>query len=68
LAKTTANALATLQSVLRFARRRSWILTDPVELLEPEERPRPPRRLRGRVLGQSEIERLLSACRRADAS
>ena len=38
-AKTTANALATLQSVLRFARRRGWILADPVELLEPEERP-----------------------------
>ena len=37
-AKTTANALATLQSVLRFARRRGWILTDPIELLEPEER------------------------------
>jgi integrase len=60
--KTTANALATLQSVLRFARRRGWILGDPVELLEPEERPRPPRRLRGRVLGQAEIERLLAAC------
>ena len=40
-AKTTASALATLQSVLRFARRRGWILADPVELLEPEERPRP---------------------------
>ena len=61
-AKTTANALATLQSVLRFARRRGWILADPVELLEPEERPHPPRRSRGRVLGQSEIERLLDAC------
>jgi integrase len=61
-AKTTANALGTLHSVLRFARRRGWILADPVELLEPEERPRPPRRLRGRVLGQSEIERLLAAC------
>jgi len=61
-AKTTANALGTLQSVLRFARRRGWILNDPVELLEPEERPRPPRRPRGRVLGQAEIERLLDAC------
>jgi integrase len=61
-AKTTANALATLQSVLRFARRRGWILADPVELLEPEERPRPPHRLRGRVLGRAEIERLLGAC------
>lgn len=61
-AKTTANALATLQSVLRFARRRGWILADPVELLEPEERPHPPRRSRGRVLGQAEIERLPDAC------
>jgi integrase len=61
-AKTTANALATLQSVLRFARRRGWILADPVELLEPEERPHPPRHLRGRVLGQVEIMRLLDAC------
>ncbi len=60
--KTTANALSTLQSVLRFARRRGWILNDPVELLEPAERPRPPRRPRGRVLGQAEIERLLDAC------
>jgi integrase len=61
-AKTTANALGTLQSVLRFARRRGWMLADPVELLEPEERPRPPRRPRGRVLGQAEIERLLDTC------
>lgn len=61
-AKTTANALATLQSVLRFARRRGWIISDPIELLEPEERPQPPRRSRGRVLGQAEIERLLAAC------
>jgi integrase len=61
-AKTTANALGTLQSVLRFARRRGWILADPVELLEPEERPHPPRHSRGRVLGQAEIERLLDAC------
>jgi integrase len=59
--KTTANALATLQSVLRFARRRGWITADPVELLEPQERPRP-RRRRQRVLGRAEIERLLAAC------
>lgn len=58
-AKTTANSLATLQSVLRFARRRGWILVDPVELLEPDERPRPPRRPRGRVLGREEVARLL---------
>jgi integrase len=60
--KTTANALATLQSVLRFARRRGWIVADPVELLEPEERPRPPRRSRGRVLGREEMARLLDCC------
>lgn len=59
--KTTANALATLHSVLRFARRRGWITADPVELPEPEERPRPKRR-RQRVLGRAEIERLLAAC------
>lgn len=58
--KTTANALATLQSVLRFARRRGWITADPVELLEPQERPRH-RRRRQRVLGRAEIERLLAA-------
>jgi integrase len=60
--KTSANTLATLQSVLRFARRRDWITADPVELLEPEERPRPPRRPRGRVLGREEVARLLECC------
>jgi len=60
--KTIANALATLQSILRFARRRGWIVSDPVELLEPEERPRPPRRPRGRVLGREEVARLLDHC------
>src|SRR4051794_38590409 len=50
------------RAFLRFARRRGWILADPIELLEPEERPRPPRPSRGRVLGQVEIERLLAAC------
>ncbi len=60
-AKSTANALGTLQGILRFARRRGWVLTDSVELLEPEERPRHPRR-RQRVLGRPEIERLLDAC------
>jgi integrase len=60
--KTTANALATLQSVLRFARRRGWIVADPVELLEPGERPRPPRRSRGRVLGRKEVAHLLQCC------
>lgn len=60
-AKSTANALGTLQGILRFARRRGWVPTDPVELLEPEERPRHPQR-RQRVLGRPEIERLLDAC------
>jgi integrase len=60
-AKSTANALGTLQGILRFARRRGWALADPVELLEPDERPRHPRR-RQRVLGRPEIERLLDAC------
>ena len=60
-AKSTANALGTLQGILRFARRRGWMLADPVELLEPDERPRHPRR-RQRVLGRPEIERLLDAC------
>jgi hypothetical protein len=43
-----------------FARRHGWIAFDPVELLEHEEGPRPARR-RQRVLGRSEIERLLDA-------
>src|SRR5829696_3233738 len=60
-AKTSASTLATLQSVLRFARRRGWIVADPVERLEHDERPRPQRR-RQRVLGRAEIERLLAAC------
>ena len=60
-AKTSASALATLQSVMRFARRCGWIVADPVELLEPDERPRPQRR-RQRVLGRAEIERLLGIC------
>jgi integrase len=60
-AKTAASALATLQSVMRFARRCGWILADPVERLEHDERPRPVRR-RQRVLGRAEIERLLAAC------
>jgi integrase len=59
-AKTRTNALATLQSILRYDRRRGWIVIDPIELLESEERPRH-RRRRQRVLGRAEIERLLSA-------
>jgi DNA-binding CsgD family transcriptional regulator len=61
LAKTAASALATLHSVTSFARRCGWIVADPVELLERDERPRPERR-RQRVLGRTEIERLLGAC------
>jgi integrase len=60
-AKTSASALATLQSVMRFARRCGWIVADPVERLEHDERPRPQRR-RQRVLGRAEIERLFAAC------
>jgi integrase len=61
-AKTAASALATLQSVMRFARRCGWIIADPVERLEYDERPRPQRR-RQRALGRAEIERLLDASR-----
>jgi integrase len=60
-AKTAASALATLQSVMRFARRCGWTVADPVERLEHDERPRPVRR-RQRVLSRAEIERLLGAC------
>jgi len=60
-AKTAGGALSTLHSILRYARRRGWIVIDPVDLLESEERPRPARR-RQRALGQTEIERLLAAC------
>jgi hypothetical protein len=42
--KTTANAVATLHSLLRFALRRGWIVDDPVCKLETGERPRPERR------------------------
>lgn len=59
--KTSASALATLQSVMRFARRHGWIAGDPVEQLERDERPSAQRR-RQRVLGRAEIERLLAAC------
>jgi integrase len=60
-AKTSASALATLQSVIRFALRCGWIVADPVELLEHDERPRPQPR-RQPVLGRAEIERLLGVC------
>lgn len=60
-ARTTANAVASLHGVLRFALRRGWIVSDPVAKLEAGERPRPERR-RQRVLGREEIRRLLAAC------
>jgi integrase len=60
-AKTSASALATLHSVLRFARRHGWVTIDPVAELERDERPCLVRR-RQRVLGRDEIERLLDAC------
>ena len=47
--------------MMRFARRRGWIVADPVERLEHDERPRPERRCQ-RVLGRAEIERLLAVC------
>jgi integrase len=59
--KTAAGALATLHSIVRYARRHGWIALDPVDQLEADERPRPVRR-RQRVLGRGEIERLLAAC------
>jgi integrase len=59
--KTIAGALATLQSIVRFALRNGWIAHNPVERLESGERPHPiPRRQR--VLGRDEIVRLLVAC------
>jgi integrase len=58
--KTTAGALATLHSVVRFALRNRRIVDDPVSRLEADERPHPLRR-RQRVLGRDEIQRLLAA-------
>jgi len=60
-AKTSASALATLQSIMRYARRHGWIPADPVGQLEPDEHPRAAHR-RQRVLGRGDIERLLAAC------
>ena len=60
-AKTAAGALATLHSIIRYARRHGWIALDPIDQLEPNERPLPARR-RQRVLGRAEIQRLLAAC------
>jgi integrase len=59
--KTVAGALATLQSIVRFAVRNGWMAQNPVERLESCERPHPVPR-RQRVLGRDEIVRLLIAC------
>jgi integrase len=59
--KTVAGALATLQSIIRFALRNGWVAHNPVERLEAGERPHPVPR-RQRVLGRDEIARLLVAC------
>jgi hypothetical protein len=42
-ANTAAGALATLHSVIRYARRHGWIARNPVDQLEADERPRPTR-------------------------
>jgi integrase len=59
--KTVAGALGTLNNVMRFAVRNSWIAESPVEKLERCERPRPERHLQ-RALGREEIARLLDCC------
>jgi integrase len=59
--KTVAGALATLQSIVRFALRNGWMAHNPIERLEAGERPHPVPR-RQRVLGRDEIVRLLVAC------
>lgn len=59
--KTTANAVATLRSLLRLALRHGWIADDPVARLERGERPRPEPRAQ-RVLGREEVARLLAGC------
>jgi site-specific recombinase XerD len=53
--KTIAGAVATLESVMRFAVRNGWIADSPVGKLETDERPRPARRTH-RVLGQGFCE------------
>jgi hypothetical protein len=57
---TIARALATLNHLMRFAIRNSWIPENPVAKLETYERPRPAPHP-PRVLGQAEIARLLGA-------
>jgi integrase len=59
--KTIANALVPLGGILRFARRRGYVIDDPLRRLEKTERPRPTPRAQ-RVLARTEIDRLLRAC------
>jgi integrase len=59
--KTVAGALGTLNNVMRFAVRNSWIAESPVEKLERCERPRPERHPQ-QALGREEIARLLDCC------
>ncbi len=59
--KTVAGALGTLNNMMRFAVRNSWLAENPVERLERYERPRPDRRPQ-RALGREEIARLLANC------
>ncbi len=59
--KTRASALATLRSILRYARRQGWIPADPAARLERHERPRPLPRAQ-RALGREQIAALLDAC------
>jgi integrase len=58
--KTIAGALATLESIMRFAVRNGRIADSPVGKLETDERPRPARRTQ-RVLGREEIVSLMGA-------
>lgn len=62
-AKSAANVVATLHSVLRFALRHGWIVDDPVAKLEKGERPRPEPRMQ-RVLWREEVTGLLQAVAR----
>jgi integrase len=57
--KTTANAVASLRSILCLALRRGWIVDDPIARLERDERPHPKPRAQ-RVLGRDEVVRLLA--------
>jgi site-specific recombinase XerD len=62
--KTMAGALATLESVMRFAVRNGWMADSPVGELETDERPHPARCTQ-RVLGREETPGCSArACRR----